>query len=295
MTCHTQHSEAESAAQLIAERGLEGLGDAVSLLINEAMRLERELHLGVSPFERSPARRGYANGYKPKTVKSRVGALELAVPQVREGGFYPQSLDKGLRSERALKLALAEMVVTGVSTRKIARVTQELCGFEVSSSEVSRCAAELDDELAAWRERPLGAYPYVVLDARYEKMRHGGSVVDCAVLLAMGVNPDGQRELLGVSVALSEAEVHWRGFCRIWPHAACTARSCSCPITMLGSRPHVPPYSRACLGSDASFIFSRTPATMCQKNHSRRAWPPTYARSSTPRMPSRPNACSSAS
>jgi len=212
MTCHTQHSEAESAAQLIAERGLEGLGDAVSLLINEAMRLERERHLGVSPFERSPERRGYANGYKPKTVKSRVGALELAVPQVREGGFYPQSLDKGLRSERALKLALAEMYVTGVSTRKIARVTQELCGFEVSSSEVSRCAAELDDELAAWRERPLGAYPYVVLDARYEKMRHGGSVVDCAVLLAMGVNPDGQRELLGVSVALSEAEVHWREF-----------------------------------------------------------------------------------
>lgn len=212
MTCHTQHSEAESAAQLIAERGLEGLGEAVSLLINEAMRLERERHLGVSPFERSPERRGYANGYKPKTVKSRVGALDLAVPQVREGGFYPQSLDQGLRSERALKLALAEMYVTGVSTRKVARITQQLCGFEVSSSEVSRCAAELDEELAAWRERPLGAYPYVVLDARYEKMRHGGSVVDCAVLLAMGVNPDGQRELLGVSVALSEAEVHWRDF-----------------------------------------------------------------------------------
>lgn len=212
MACRVQHNEAVSAAELIAERGLEGLGDAVSLLINEAMRLERERHLGVSPFERSPERRGYANGFKPKTVKSRVGALNLAVPQVREGGFYPQSLDKGLRSERALKLALAEMYVAGVSTRKIARVTQELCGFEVSSSEVSRCAAALDDELAAWRERPLGAYPYVVLDARYEKMRHGGSVVDCAVLLAMGVNPDGQRELLGVSVALSEAEVHWRDF-----------------------------------------------------------------------------------
>ena len=212
MACRVQHNEAVSAAELIAERGLEGLGDAVSLLINEAMRLERERHLGVSPFERSPQRRGYANGFKPKTVKSRVGALNLAVPQVREGGFYPQSLDKGLRSERALKLALAEMYVTGVSTRKIARVTQALCGFEVSSSEVSRCAAALDDELSAWRERPLGAYPYVVLDARYEKMRHGGSVVDCAVLLAMGVTPDGQRELLGVSVALSEAEVHWRDF-----------------------------------------------------------------------------------
>lgn len=212
MACHRQDNEATTAAELIAERGLEGLGDAVSMLINEAMRLERERHLGVSPFERSPERRGYANGYKPKTVKSRVGALELAVPQVREGGFYPASLERGLRSERALKLALAEMYVSGVSTRKVARVTEQLCGFEVSSTEVSRCAEALDDELTAWRERPLGAYPYVVLDARYEKMRHGGTVVDCAVLVAMGVDAEGKRELLGVSVALSEAEVHWRTF-----------------------------------------------------------------------------------
>ena len=212
MTCHHQDNEYVSAAQLITERGLEGLGDAVSMLINEAMRLEREHHLVAAPYERSPQRTGYANGYKPKTVKSRLGALDLAVPQVREGGFYPQSLDKGLRSERALKLALAEMYVSGVSTRKVARVTEQLCGFSVSSTEVSRCAAALDDELAAWRERPLAAYPYVVLDARYEKMRHGGSVVDCAVLLAMGIAPDGKRELLGASVALSEAEVHWRAF-----------------------------------------------------------------------------------
>ncbi|MGN8200604.1 IS256 family transposase [Salinisphaera sp. RV14] len=212
MACQRQDNEAVAAAELIAERGLEGLGDAVSMLINEAMRLERERYLGVLPFERSPERRGYANGYKPKTVKSRVGALELAVPQVREGGFYPSSLERGLRSERALKLALAEMYVSGVSTRKVARVTEQLCGFEVSSTEVSRCAAALDDELSAWRERPLGAYTYVVLDARYEKMRHGGTVVDCAVLLAMGVDAEGKRALLGVSVALSEAEVHWRTF-----------------------------------------------------------------------------------
>lgn len=214
MACHHQDNQAVSAAELIADRGLEGLGDAVSMLINEAMRLERERHLGVSPYERSPQRRGYANGYKPKTVKSRLGALDLAVPQVREGDFYPASLERGLRSERALKLALAEMYVTGVSTRKVARITEQLCGFEVSSTEVSRCAGLLDAELAAWRERPLGAYPYIVLDARYEKMRHGGSVVDCAVLLAMGIDRQGQRELLGVSVALSEAEVHWRGFLR---------------------------------------------------------------------------------
>lgn len=212
MACHEQDNGAVAAAELIAERGLEGLGDAVSMLINEAMRLERERHLGVAPYERSPQRTGYANGYKPKTVKSRVGALDLAVPQVREGGFYPASLERGLRSERALKLALAEMYVSGVSTRKVARVTEQLCGFEVSSTEVSRCAQALDDELSAWRQRRLGAYPYVVLDARYEKMRHGGTVVDCAVLLAMGINTDGKRELLGASVALSEAEVHWRDF-----------------------------------------------------------------------------------
>lgn len=201
-----------SAVELIADRGLEALPQALTALINEAMRLERERHLGVGAYERSDERRGYANGYKPKRVQTRVGALDLAVPQVREGGFYPQSLEKGLRSERALKLALAEMYVTGVSTRKVARITEQLCGFEVSSSQVSRCAALLDRELAGWRERKLGAYPYVVLDARYESIRHGGQVVDAAVLLALGVRHDGKRELLGVSVALSEAEVHWRAF-----------------------------------------------------------------------------------
>lgn len=212
MTCQTQDTEALSAVELIAERGMEGLPDALAALINEAMRLERERHLGAGPYERNEERRGYANGYKPKTLKTRMGALPLRVPQVREGGFYPQSLDKGLRSERALKLALAQMYVEGVSTRKVARITEELCGFEVSSTEVSRCAALLDTELSAWRERSLGAYPYVLLDARYEKIRHGGQVIDAAVLVALGVSAEGKREVLGVSVELSEAEVHWRHF-----------------------------------------------------------------------------------
>ena len=212
MACRDQDSRVSAAVELLAESGMAGLPEAVALLINEAMRLERERHLGVSPYQRSPERRGHANGYKPKTLRSRLGELTLAVPQVREGGFYPQSLERGLRSERALKLALAEMYVTGVSTRKVAQVTEVLCGFEVSSSEVSRCAELLDEELAAWRERPLGAYPYLVLDARNERVRQGGRVLDAAVLLALGVDRKGNRELLGVSVALSEAEVHWRGF-----------------------------------------------------------------------------------
>lgn len=212
MTCHEQNKADLSAAELIAERGMQGLPQALAALFNEAMRIERERYLGVGAYERSDDRRGYANGYKPRVLDTRMGRLALSMPQVREPGFYPQSLEKGLRSERALKLALAEMYVTGVSTRRVARITEQLCGFEVSSTQVSRCTALLDEALDAWRGRELGAYPYVVLDARYEKIRHGGTVVDAAVLLALGVNADGKRELLGASVALSEAEVHWRAF-----------------------------------------------------------------------------------
>jgi transposase-like protein len=104
------------------------------------------------------------------------------------------------------------MYVQGVSTRKVAEITRELCGLDVSSSQVSRTAALLDEELAQWRNRPLTRIPYLLIDARYEKVRHGGSVVDCAVLVAVGITPEGKRSVLGVSVSLSEAEVHWREF-----------------------------------------------------------------------------------
>ena len=196
----------------IADGGLDALPEAIRLLINAAMRLERQQFIGAGPYQRTPARQAHANGFKDKTVQTRLGALTLDVPQVREGGFYPQSLDKGVRSERALKLALAEMYVQGVSTRKVAAITEQLCGFEVSSAQVSRATAELDAVLEAWRTRPLGAYPYVYLDARYEKVRQDGQVRDAAVLIASGVNAQGKRAVLGVSVALSEQEIHWRTF-----------------------------------------------------------------------------------
>lgn len=212
MTRETQGNGIGAAVELIMQDGFEGMGEAFRLLLNEAMRIERSRHLGAEPWERSEERRGHANGFKPKTVKSRFGELTLEVPQVRDGSFYPSALARGLRSERALKLALAEMYVQGVSTRKVAKITEELCGFEVSSTEVSRCTQLLDEELAAWRKRPLGAHLYVILDARYEKNRHGGQVIDCAVLAAVGIRMDGKRDILGVSVALSEAEVHWRQF-----------------------------------------------------------------------------------
>src|SRR5687767_9474358 len=145
-------------------------------------------------------------------MQTRVGEITFAIPQVRAGGFYPQALEKGLRSERALNLALAEMYVQGVSTRKVAAVIEKLCGTSVSSAHVSRAAAQLDASLQQWRERPLGECPYLVLDARYEQVRTDGQVRDAAVLIAVGVGKDGKRRILGVSVSLSEAELHWREF-----------------------------------------------------------------------------------
>ncbi len=180
------------------------------MMINTAMQFERQKHVGVGPYERSPERQGYANGYTPKTVTTRVGDITVAVPQVRDGSFYPQALEKGLRSERALTLALAEMYVQGVSTRKVAAITEQLCGTAVSSTQVSRAAAQLDGVLDAWRMRPLGVYPYLYLDARYEKVRQDGHVRSAAVLIARGVDTLGKRQLLGISVALSEHEVQWR-------------------------------------------------------------------------------------
>ena len=214
MTCPEDYSVIQDVLKLLATDGFDGLGEAIRRIINEAMRLERQNYLGVDPYERSDARLGYANGFKPKSVKTRVGELDFAVPQVRDGGFYPSSLDKGLRSERALKVALAEMYVQGVSTRKVAKITEQLCGFEVTSSQVSRAAQALDVVLEQWRNRPLGAYPYVYLDARYEKVRTNGSVVSMAVLVAIGISEDGTRQILGTSVALSEQEAHWRDFLR---------------------------------------------------------------------------------
>ena len=212
MTCSSECTQFDLAMELLIEHGFEGLADCIAILMNSAMQIERSRHLNAEPYERTGHRTGYANGYKNKTMSTRVGEVKLAIPQTRGTEFYPQSLERGLRSERALKLALAEMYVQGVSTRKVTQITKELCGLEVSSTEVSRASKLLDEQLSAWRERPLGAYPYVYLDARYEKVRYGGVVQSCAVLVAVGVDAAGYRQVLGTSVKLSEQEVHWRDF-----------------------------------------------------------------------------------
>lgn len=196
----------------VAEQGLDVLPELIRIVVNAAMQAERSEHIRAEHYQHTPERTGHANGYKPKTMRTRVGEITFAVPQVREGGFYPQALEKGLRSERALTLALAEMYVQGVSTRKVKAITEQLCGVSITSSVVSQAASQLDGELAKWRGRPLGAYPFLFLDAYYEQVREDGHVCDLAILSAAGVNPAGKREILGVSVSLSEHEVHWRAF-----------------------------------------------------------------------------------
>jgi transposase-like protein len=212
MTHQIHPSVSRDVVQLLAENGFDGMAEAMRLMLNECMRIERQQALGVGPYQRGEARHGQANGFKPRSIKTRIGPIELAVPQVRGAKFYPRALERGSRSERALCVALAEMYVQGVSTRKVSKITEELCGCEISSSDVSRATALLDEELERWRTRPLGLIKYLILDARYEKVRHGGRVIDCAVLLAIGVDAAGRRSILGVSVSLSEAEVHWREF-----------------------------------------------------------------------------------
>ena len=211
---HTSNSnKLDAVMEMLIESGFESFADVLRILLNEAMKIERDHALGAGPYERSQARRGYANGYKPKTIDSRIGKLMVDVPQVRgDVDFYPSALDRGSRSERALKLAIAEMYVKGISTRRVTDVLEKMCGLDISSTQVSRVAKLLDEQLEKWRNRLLGEYCYLVLDAHYEKVRKNGTVVSCAVFTAIGIDTEGRREILGVSVSLSEAETHWRQF-----------------------------------------------------------------------------------
>lgn len=200
------------ALSSLSQDGLINLSPVLEKLMNELMKLEREQVVGASHYERTDDRKGYCNGFKNKTLATRSGKLELKVPQTRGISFYPQCLERGERSERALKLAVAEMYFSGVSTRRVKQITEELCGMEISSTQVSRLASLLDDELEKFRKRALEEMPIIYLDAHYEKVRHEGQVRSLAILKGIGINREGKREVLGVSCSLSEAEIHWRNF-----------------------------------------------------------------------------------
>jgi transposase-like protein len=213
MPCENDRIVADLMEQLI-ESGPDGMAAAFTALMNLAMRIERERHLGARAYERSPERAGHANGYRPKKIDTAAGTLDVRIPKSRGGeeAFYPQALERGRRSSRAVMLAIAQMYIQGVSTRDVETVMAEFGLESLSSSQVSRATALMDEELQAWRTRPLGAFVYLFLDARYEKVRIDGVVRDAAILSAVGIDEDGKRSVLGLSVALSEAEIHWRGF-----------------------------------------------------------------------------------
>jgi putative transposase len=184
--------------------------------IQQVLEEEMTAFLNAEPYTRTEGRQGYRNGYKPRVLNTRVGRMELMVPKDRAGDFQSELFDKYQRSEKALFLAITEMYIQGVSTRKVKKITEELCGLEISKSQVSSIAKRLDDEIEAWRMRSLEGkrYPYLVMDARYEKVRQNGSVTSKGVLIVVGIDEDGYRETLGVWCEDLESEATWSGVFR---------------------------------------------------------------------------------
>src|SRR5215212_7236572 len=199
---------AEEVAQGILLDDPTFLKEIVERVLQELLEAEMTEHIGAAPYERSATRTGQRNGYKPRALRTRVGPLNLLIPQDRDGTFSTRLFTRYQRNEKALVLALMEMYVEGVSTRKVKEITEELCGISFSKSLVSELAGSLDSELGAWRNRRLEAeaYPYVFVDARYEKVRMDHRVISQGVLIVSAVREDGMREILGVEVADTESE-----------------------------------------------------------------------------------------
>lgn len=212
MTGSERTALSETAKELVA-----GDRDLLKSLLKEALQevLEAEMTelLGAEPGERTDQRRGYRAGYYPRGLITRIGKLELRVPRDRHGEFSTALFERYARSEKALVAALAEMYVQGVSTRKVKAITEELCGHRFSASAISSINKSLDATLARFANRPLDeAYPYLILDARYEKVREDGVIQSMAVQVAIGINGEGQRQVLAVELANRESQSSWKEF-----------------------------------------------------------------------------------
>lgn len=198
-----------------SESGTDPVRELLRHTIQEVLEEELTAFLKAEPYVRTESRKGYRNGYKPRTLNTRVGRLDLMVPKDREGRFQTELFEKYQRTEKALVLAVAEMYVQGVSTRKVRAITEELCGLEISRSQVSALARSMDEEVGKWRTRALiKAYPYLVVDARYEKIRRDGAVINQGVLIVVGIDDEGYREALGMWCADLESEATWSGVFR---------------------------------------------------------------------------------
>lgn len=191
-----------------------GMATLLEPILNQLLQAEMTEHLQAAPGERTNARRGYRNGSYRRQLTTRVGTIELEVPRDREGRFQTELFQRYQRSEKALVLALMQMVVQGVSTRRVKKITTELCGRAFSSSTVSRLTEGLDEQVQAWAERSLEGqrYPFVVLDAMQVKVRRQGAVRSTTVLLAVGISEEGRREILGMDTAFGETSESWRRF-----------------------------------------------------------------------------------
>jgi len=201
-----------SAVEVVA-----GDRDLMKALMKEALQevLEGEMtdFLGAAPSERAEGRQGYRAGYYGRNLVTRIGKLELRIPRDRSGEFSTALFERYARSEKALVAALAEMYVQGVSTRKVTAITEELCGHSFSASAISTINKGLDQTLARFAQRQLDeSYPYLILDARYERVREAGVIAHRAVLVAIGINWDGQRQVLAVELANRESQSSWKEF-----------------------------------------------------------------------------------
>ena len=197
----------------LLERDQDFLRSAVESLVHAALEAEMTEAVGAAKSERTERRLGYRSGYYERSLVTRVGTLELRVPQDRAGRFSTELFERYQRSEKALVAALAEMYVQGVSTRKVKAITEELCGHEFSASSISAINKKLDESLKAFSERRLEeAFPYVILDARYERIREAGVIASQAVLIAVAVDWEGRRQVLAVELANRESRASWKDF-----------------------------------------------------------------------------------
>lgn len=207
----TQGTKKTVAKLIVEDKDL--LRQMVQECVQELLEAEMEQTVGARKSERADGRRGYRSGYYERKLITRVGTIDVRVPQDRDGRFSTEIFERYSRSEKALVATLVEMYVQGVSTRKVKAITEELCGHEFSASAVSRVSKTLDEQLHSFAERPLDeANPYLILDARYERVRDGGVVRRRAVLIAIGVNNEGRRCVLGVDLANRESRSSWRDF-----------------------------------------------------------------------------------
>ncbi len=203
----------EELKKTLLEEQQDFLKPLVEKLVQEVLEAEMEEALSAAKSERTSTRMGYRSGYYTRGLVTRVGKLELRVPQDRQGRFSTEVFERYQRSEKALVWTLAQMYIEGVSTRKIKAITEQLCGHGFSASTVSQISKKMDEELEKFARRSLEVeYPYVVLDAKYEKVRQDGVIRTQAVLIAIGINWEGRREVLGVEVANRESGGSWKEF-----------------------------------------------------------------------------------